>query len=136
MGLVQRREGDLDRATLSAYVIAAIQPNSEAPEGFKQPLPGMFVKAEVSGAVLENVIAVPRSAVRGRDQIAVMNDEDQLEFRKLEIVRSSSQQVYVTGGVESGERIILTKLELPVVGMKLAVAQARDTSSLTEENVQ
>lgn len=132
---IVRREGDLDRATLSAYVIAAIQPNSEAPEGFKQPLPGMFVKAEVSGAVLENVIAVPRSAVRGRDQIAIMNNEDQLEFRMLKITRSSPEQVYATEGVKSGERIILTKLELPVVGMRLALAKTQESSSPSEEKV-
>lgn len=119
-----RREGDIDRATLSAYVIVAVEKNSEAPAGFQLPLPGMFVKAEMSGASLEDVVAVPRSAVRGRDQISVMNDKNELEFRTLKIARSSTDEVYATEGVKSGDRIILTKLELPVVGMKLNVAKS------------
>ncbi|MDB4408844.1 HlyD family efflux transporter periplasmic adaptor subunit, partial [Akkermansiaceae bacterium] len=123
-----RTEGDIDRATLSAYVIAAVHPNPVAPAALRLPLPGMFVKAQVQGVALENVISVPRSAVRGRDQIAVMNAEDQLEFRTLSITRSTADQVYVNDGVKSGERVIITKLELPVVGMKLsAMKPQKDT---------
>lgn len=124
-----RLEGDVDRATLSAYVIAAVQPNPDVPAAFRLPLPGMFVKAQVEGVTLDDVISVPRSAVRGREQIAVMNAEDQLEFRTLTINRSTSDQVYVTDGVKAGERIILTKLELPVVGMKLSVAKPQEDIS-------
>lgn len=120
---VTRREGDLDRATLSAYVVAEIQSNDENPPAFKKPLPGMFVDATVEAVSLPNVIAVPRAALRGRDQIAILNSEGQLEFRMLEIARSSSQFVYATSGVTSGERIILTRLEVPVKGMKLTEAK-------------
>lgn len=120
---VTRREGDLDRATLSAYVVAEIQSNDKNPPAFKTPLPGMFVNATVEEVSLPNVIAVPRAALRGRDQIAILNSKGQLEFRMLEIARSSSQFVYATSGVTSGERIILTRLEVPVKGMKLTEAK-------------
>lgn len=120
---VTRREGDLDRATLSAYAVAEIQSNDKNPPAFKTPLPGMFVNATVEEVSLPNVIAVPRAALRGRDQIAILNSKGQLEVRMLEIARSSSQFVYATSGVTSGERIILTRLEVPVKGMKLTEAK-------------
>ena len=120
---VTRREGDLDRATLSAYVVAEILPNDENPAAFKTPLPGMFVNATVEKVRLADVIAVPRAALRGRDEIAILDKEDQLEFRTLEILRSSSAVVYAKSGIQSGERIILTRLEVPVKGMKLAVSK-------------
>jgi hypothetical protein len=112
----------VDRTTLSAYVIAKIEPNPEAPKAFRTPLPGMFVRALVSGAQLKGVIPVSRNAVRGRDQVAVLNEKNELELRTLKIRRSSADFVYTTEGVEAGERVILTKQELPVVGMKLEAA--------------
>jgi len=125
---VTRSEGGIDRESLSAFVIAEIEPNPEAPKGFETPLPGMFVRAKVSGAKLSGVISVPRAAVRGRDQIAVLSPENKLEFRTLKILRSSPEFVYVSEGISAGERVILTKLELPVEGMELALAT--ETSDL------
>ncbi|MGJ8695215.1 MAG: efflux RND transporter periplasmic adaptor subunit [Verrucomicrobiaceae bacterium] len=122
-GRIVRREGEIDRASLSAYIIAEILENEEAPEQFRLPPPGMFLQARVSGVSLDGVIEIPRSAVRGRDRIAVVNDEGQLEFRTLTIVRSNADSVYVTGGVEDGERVIMTKMEMPVEGMTLEVAE-------------
>ncbi len=116
-------DGDLDRTTLSAYVIAEFYPNVNNGKRFLLPPAGMFVKAEVSGAALKQVVAVPRSAVRGRNEIAVVNEDNQLEFRTLEIVRSTAGMVYVKSGVEDGERVIMTKLELPVEGMSLKVVE-------------
>ena len=116
---VMWEDGDLDRKTLSAYQIVEVLPNTEVSGKFRFPPAGLFVRAEVSGAKLENVIAVPRSAVRGRNEIAVMNDEDELESRQLQIVRSTSETLFVTDGINDGERLIMTKLDLPVEGMKL-----------------
>ncbi len=121
-GRVLWTEGDLDRRTLSAYVIAEILPRAAKEERFKLPPPGLFVQAEISGAKIPNVIKLPRQALRGRDQVSVMNAQDELEFRKLTITRSSVNHVYVSEGLSSGERVILTKLEFPVAGMKLAIA--------------
>ncbi|MGC6425926.1 MAG: efflux RND transporter periplasmic adaptor subunit [Akkermansiaceae bacterium] len=123
---VVRREGDLERATLSAYIIAAVIPNEENPAEFWNPLPGMFVKATVGKIQLPGVIAVPRAAVRGRDRVAVMNAEGQLEFRTLTIVRSTGDHFYVSDGIMPGERIILTRLELPVEGMKVQQAKPKE----------
>ncbi len=115
-------EGDIDRTTLSAYLVVRILPNDEAEERFRLPSPGLFVQAEIKGSQLDEVIPVPRRAVRGRDQVFVMNEEDQLEVRSLKIIRSSGEYLYVREGLTDGERIITTKIELPVVGMKLAVS--------------
>jgi len=114
--------GEIDRATLSAYLFVEVKPNLEAPERFRLPPPGLFVNAKLTGAKLPGVIAVPRKAVRGRDGIAILNSKGELEFRTLFIARSNSQFLYVTSGIQSGEKVILTKLEMPFEGMKLVEA--------------
>ena len=125
---VMWEDGDLDRQTLSAYQIVEVLPNAEKGKRFRFPPAGMFVKASIGGAQLKKVVAVPRSAVRGRNEIAVMNDKDELEFRELKIVKSTRDTVYATGGVSNGERVILTKLELPIAGMKLLEAEKKEES--------
>lgn len=114
--------GEVDRETFSASVLVKVRPNPEAPERFRLPLPGTFLKARLKGAVLPGVVEVPRAAVRGRDEIFVLGEEDTLEIRRLQIVRRTSDMVYATDGIEDGEKVILTKIEMPVPGMALQEA--------------
>ena len=112
--------GEVDQATVSAYLLVKVLPNKDAPERFRLPTPGLFLKARLTGSTLSNVVAVPRSAVRGRDRVGILNDKGELEFRTLAIARASEDFVYATQGVLDGEKVILTKIELPIEGMKLA----------------
>jgi RND family efflux transporter MFP subunit len=118
--------GEVDQATVSAYLLVKILANEDGGARFRLPSTGQFLKAQLSGAVLPEVVAVPRIAVRGRDQVGVLNAENELEIRELKIVRSNEEFVYVGEGVEDGEKVILTKLQMPVEGMKLAEAQQED----------
>lgn len=131
--MIVRGEGDLDRATLSAYVVAEVQENNENPTTFKTPLPGMFVKATVHEVLLPDVIAVPRAALRGRDQVTILTQDSTLDFRTLKISRTTPEAVFASSGIETGEHIILTRLEVPVKGMKLARAVKKQQENPASE---
>ncbi|MGC6466476.1 MAG: efflux RND transporter periplasmic adaptor subunit [Akkermansiaceae bacterium] len=126
-------EGEVDRATLSAYVLAEVQPNEDVGKRFRLPPPGLFVKADLDGKEMKDVVAVPRAALRGKDRVAVLDSEKKLQFRQLEIVRSSESIVYASTGVEDGDLVILTRLDLPREGMILAVAGEEESAQPTEE---
>ena len=83
----------------------------------------MFLNATVKGGVLPGVIAVPRSAVRGRNQILVLNGENKLELRELMVARKNVDYVFATQGVADGEMVILTKVDMPIPGMTLEPAK-------------
>ena len=118
--------GEVDQATLSSYLLVEILPNDAAPKRFRLPSIGLFLKAEVVGASVDGVVAVPRNALRGRDQVGVLNEASELELRRLTIVRGTSDTVYASRGVQDGEKVILTKIELPVAGMKLAEPESEE----------
>ncbi len=118
--------GEVDQSTLSAYVLAKVTENSDQSRRFRLPVPGIFVNARLKGAALPGVVGVPRSAVRGRNQVFVLNEESKLEIRELTIARSTATNVYTTQGIEHGEEVILTKLEMPVAGMILKKSVAKD----------
>jgi len=122
-GEVMWDSGEVDQATVSAYFLAKILPNEKAPGRFRLPSPGQFLQARLTGAMMPGVVAVPRLAVRGRDRVGILNEKSELEYRDLTIARSNEEFVYATEGVADGEKVILTKLELPIEGMKLAEAE-------------
>lgn len=115
--------GEVDRRSFSAFLLVKVLPNEEAPKRFRLPNPGLYVDAEVSGAVLEKVLVVPRTALHGRAEVYLLNDEDLLEYRELTIARSTKDSVYATAGVEVGERVIVTKVEMASPGMSLMEAK-------------
>lgn len=122
--------GEVGQKTLSAFVLARIFANEEHRSQFVLPSPGIFLNATIGGAVLPKVVSVPRSAVRGRNQIFVLNRENKLEIRDLMIARRTADRVFVTQGIADGEKVILTKLDMPIQGMNLELVK---TSKQGEE---
>lgn len=116
--------GEVDQGTASTILLVKILPNKDQDERFLLPFPGQFLKARLFGPQLSGVIAVPRAALRGGDRVGVLNDDERLEQRTLKIAQSDANFVYASEGVEDGERLVLTKLELAVEGMRLAEAES------------
>ncbi|MEM6910815.1 MAG: efflux RND transporter periplasmic adaptor subunit [Verrucomicrobiota bacterium] len=125
-GRVLREEGALERETLSKYLVAKVQPNQEAPFGLEWPAVGFFLRAVVEGQALQGVSVVPRVALNQEDQVMVVDAENRLRFRDVEILRSQRETVYVSGGLKAGERIILSRLQAPIEGMEVNVAEEVD----------
>ena len=75
------------------------------------------MSATVGGASADNIIQVPRSLLRGSDELIFVDDENTLRIRKVDIVRADSRNVYIGIGATPGERVVVTALETPVNGM-------------------
>lgn len=108
---------EIDRRTLSGHWIVRVLPNAES----TYPLPpvGLFVRADIKGGELEDVMEVPRRAIREGDEVLIINPENRLEFRKLEIIRRTRESAIVASGLQPGERICLTRLNAPIAGMEV-----------------
>jgi len=120
-GFISHMEGVIDTKARVYYAVAQI----DDPYGLKHvtnrsPLEiGSFVKAEILGKKSTAVIEVPRSAIRGNDQLLVMNSAKKLEIRKVVIQRVEGEKVFISEGVKAGEKVIITALETSVAGMLL-----------------
>ena len=82
---------------------------------------GTFVSATIAGSEAENIIRVPRSVVRGSDELVFVDDESKLRIRKVNIIRGDANFVYLGGGADVGERVVVTSLETPINGMAVRV---------------
>ena len=115
--VIVRTEGVVDEKSRVTYAVARIEdPYRLHSEGAELPI-GTFVVATIEGTVAENIIRIPRSIIRGSDQILFVDDDDKLRIRTVEIARADAKYVYVREGASAGDRIVLTALESPINGM-------------------
>lgn len=109
---------EIDRRTLSGHWIVRVLPNKGS--GNALPPVGLFVRADIKGDELKDVVEVPRRAIREGGEVLVVTPENRLEFRKLEVVRRTRDSAIVSGGLRSGDRICLTRLNAPIAGMEVS----------------
>jgi multidrug efflux pump subunit AcrA (membrane-fusion protein) len=133
-GAVLRLLGDLDPVGRLARLLVEIDdpfflregPAAPAQEGAppraKLPLLlGSFVRVEIEGVELADVVEIPRKAVFERDAVHVVGKDDKLEIRRVQVVWSNETSVFAKGPLADGDRVVVTLLAAPVEGTKLRV---------------
>lgn len=119
---IVRTEGVVDEKTRVTYAVAQIADpyKLSGDHGGETPLPmGTFVSASIEGSTVASVIRVPRSALRGNNQLMFVDAENRLRIRAVDIVRTDAEFAYVRGGAMVSDRISITTLESPLNGMKV-----------------
>ncbi|RUO22633.1 efflux RND transporter periplasmic adaptor subunit [Aliidiomarina iranensis] len=121
LGNLVRTEGVVDsdrRVTFAVVEVLDPYNRDEAPHA--QPLTfGRFVRAEVQGISVQGLIELPRYAVNSNQQVWVITSENTIEQRTIDVYRRINDTVYVSGGLQDGERVMLTQLETPLNGMRV-----------------
>jgi RND family efflux transporter MFP subunit len=121
---IVRTEGVVDATSRVVYAVAeVIDPYGVLGESRQAELKmGTFVRAEIQGKRVENIVVLPRSVLRPEDKVLIANENRELEVRDVEVARAEPRQVYISSGIGDGEWVITTSLEAPIPGMKLAIA--------------
>lgn len=108
-GTLEFSEVTVDEST-GSVTLRALFPN---PDG--QLLPGMFVRARVKEGVTENAVLVPQMAVSrdgtGSASVMILNDNDLVELRPIDISRAVGNQWLVQNGLAAGDRVIVDGLQ-------------------------
>jgi hypothetical protein len=132
---IVRTEGVVDARSRVLYVVAEVKdPYRLEHEGVALRF-GTFVRAEIAGLQVSDVIPLPRHVVRGKNQVLVMDDENRLRVRTVEVARAGTDLVYVAGGLEEGEQVVMTAIDVPVDGMLLRTGdeEAVDDEAIAED---
>jgi len=115
-GRIVRTEGSIDTRSRQLFVVAQID-NPYAKRGDQPPLKiGQFVTAAIEGHKLSGVFVLPRSALLGVDEVIVVDQDDKIARRRLEIVWRDQDEVIARAGLKPGERISLTPLPFATDG--------------------
>jgi RND family efflux transporter MFP subunit len=121
-GRIVRSEAALDSASGQLFLVAQIdQPDQVTPE--RAPLlSGLFVQAEIEGVLHQGLFALPRSALNTLQQVKLVNAEQRLAFRQVEVLHSEADRVIVKSGLNPGDRVVVSEMPMPVEGMRVSVA--------------
>jgi RND family efflux transporter MFP subunit len=114
---IVRSEGVVDEKSRVTYAVAQIDdPYRLHTPGTPLPV-GTFVGGQIKGAAVDGVIEVPRSALRGSNQLLFVDEENKIRIRTVNVVRADARNAYVTGDDLLGERIAITGIDSPMNGM-------------------
>lgn len=131
----QNQRGNLARLLIQVsdpFGETGPQKDSSVSENRTASLPllvGSFVHVEIKGRTLQDLLALPRSALREDSQVWVYAKNGQLAFRSVELVWNDEDKIYIRGDLDSNEPVITSRLNNPVPGMKLRLND-QDKSSL------
>jgi RND family efflux transporter MFP subunit len=122
-GEITRALGEIDpRNRMARVVVTVNDPFAEDTEQanlLNDLLPGMFVNVQLLGEELPDVISVPRGALHDNDTIWVIDDENRLHIREVDILRRERNEVLIRSGLDANEKIVLTNLSGAAEGMLL-----------------
>tara|TARA_B100000686_G_scaffold350308_1_gene445921 strand:- start:6836 stop:7756 length:921 start_codon:yes stop_codon:yes gene_type:complete len=84
------------------------------------PLPiGLFVEADITGKMIDDIISLPRSVIRNNNQVLVVDAENKMYFRDVDIYRLEEDRVLIAGGLLPGELICASPIQAVVNGMSV-----------------
>lgn len=118
-GRVIRLVNELDAESRTAQVLVEVERPFDPPPGELPLLPGAFVEVELEGQEAMQVVTVPRVAVIEGHHAWVVDDEQRLRKRPLRIAWGDQEQVYVTGGLSAGDRVVITPPPTALEGMEV-----------------
>lgn len=126
---IVRSEGVVDERSRVTYAVAQIADPYQL-HGDGTPLPiGTFVAADIDGTTVMNVVRIPHTALRGANQVLIVNDESRIEIRTVDVIRLDDKYAYLSGGELAGEKITTTAIEAPTNGMSVRTAAAGEDGS-------
>ena len=88
---------------MMTVVVRVPRPEGTSAEPGVPALPmGLFMEATLLGRRFDSVVTLPRRALRGRDTVAVVDDEGRLRERQVSILRIEGERVLVQAGHRAG----------------------------------
>jgi RND family efflux transporter MFP subunit len=97
---------------------------------------GMFCKATIYGKILEEAVKIPWVAIQFDRDVYVVDQENKLQERKVEIFSSDGENAIVSSGLKPGDNLVIQRLPRGVLnGMKVKpVAAMTESKSKKETN--
>lgn len=135
-GRVVQLLGDMEREGRMARVLIRVDtPLSRRQENGHTPLLlGSYVRVEIDAGMLENVLAIPRKALREGNTLWVLTTEEKLDIRETNVRWIADETIYVENILRAEESLITSPLRVALPGMRVkAFRSIAETESGTTE---
>lgn len=119
---IVRTEGVVDETNRVTYAVARIEDpyRLNSGTGGESPLPmGTFVAASIQGRTVDNIIRVPRIALRANNQLMFVDSDNRIRLGSVDVMRADAEFAYLRAGSLPSDRISTTVIESAINGMKV-----------------
>jgi len=123
LATISRSEGVIDEKSRMSYLVAEIKDPYLLSENTTNALPlrfGSYINAKVIGLGIAQATSLPRYLVVN-NKVAILDEDSKLHYAKVDVIREDGSNVIIAGGLQSGDRMIVSALDYPIDGMKLAL---------------
>lgn len=131
-GIIDRVEGVINPSTRQVFLVAKVEdPYAQGEIPGQPPLRvGQFVNAEIQGRELGRGFIIPRSALKYNDVVWLVDQNNGLQITPVSVAKAGVREVFVTDGLEDGDRLCLTQLGIVVDGMEVHVENHLEVNQL------
>ena len=81
---------------------------------------GMFCTVEIPGRTLDETYQIPRAVVSYKNTVFVAHDK-RLKTVPVQVARVDGDYAYISGGLQNGDRVIVTRLVDPLENILLEI---------------
>ncbi|HSG27748.1 MAG TPA: efflux RND transporter periplasmic adaptor subunit [Candidatus Krumholzibacterium sp.] len=119
---VMRAEGVIDERTRMIKVVVRV----DDPYAVRPPLAmGLFTTVDMTGMTLEKALLIPRSAVKDGRNVWIVDGENRLRLREVEIARFEGDNALVSAGIEDGEAVVTSQMKVVAEGMEVVIRNGK-----------
>ena len=131
-GKVIRLLSDLERNSRMARILIEV----EDPLGLKKPkndqiplLLGSYVRVDIEAGNLENVLKIPRAALREGNRIWLVKPDNRIRIADPDILWRQEETIFISNILQDGERLIVSDLRsaLPEMEVRPRLLETSET---------
>jgi len=131
---LHRTEGVFDERSRVLYAVARIEDPYSLRDPGKEPLRiGTFVNANIEGRALTDIVPLPRYVMRAGNYLWVVDKSGHLRNRKVTLLRTGGDLVYINGGLDEGDLVSLTTLDNSFESSEVRI-QSRTPSNMLDKS--
>jgi RND family efflux transporter MFP subunit len=125
-GHIVRTEGTLDESTGVLYAVAEVHDPYQQKDNRPPLLSNLFVQAEIEGKAMQNVFVLPQLAMNASQEVQLVDAGQKLRIRRVDVLRNEQDRILVNGGLNAGDRLVISGIDVPVEGMTVRIDESVD----------
>jgi RND family efflux transporter MFP subunit len=120
-GRAVRLGGGVDPSSRQVPVVVEVDAPQGAGSGRPPLLTGLFVSVVFTSAPPPQAVTIARSTLRPGDVVWLVDAEERLRVRPVEVARLGLETAVIVDGLAPGERLVTSNLAAVIDGMQLRV---------------
>ncbi len=135
-GRIARTAASVNTQTRLINIFGVVEdPYGDGADNGAPMAPGLFVSASIQGALVEDLVWAPRSALRGDDRLFIGDPEESvLRIRQVDVVYSDDKGAYLRGGAEPGELAVVSPIQAAFDGMRIEILERAEDGTIIPRN--